>query len=48
MEDEKITISDELLENVSVDNLIDLKVEVDELVSELDDIIENCNYALNS
>ena len=48
MNEEKLNISQQLIDNLSVDNLIDLKVEVDDLVSKLDDMIETCNSALNS
>lgn len=48
MNEEKLNISQELIDNLSVDNLVNLKVEVDELVSELDDIVETCDAALNS
>ncbi len=48
MENEILNISDELLDNISVDNLTDLKIEVDEINAKLDDIISRCNSALNS
>ncbi len=48
MDNEKLKISDELLDNLSVDNLIDLKVEVDDMVSEIDRLIEKCDATLNS
>ena len=47
MDNEKNMISDELIESLSIDDLADLKVEVDNIVSELDNIIEDCNTALN-
>lgn len=47
MENEKKEISNDLIESLSIDNLVDLKVEVDNIVSELDNIIEDCNIALN-
>lgn len=48
MEENKIKLSEELLQNISVENLADLKVEVDNLVSDLKDIAEDCNRTLNS
>ena len=47
MEENKFNISDELLENLSVENLVDLKIEVDELSRKLEDILETCDEALN-
>ena len=48
MEEGTLNVSKELLDNLSVDQLIDLKEEVDDLVSELDEVIETCDSALNS
>lgn len=48
MEDEKLNISQEVLENLPIEELADLKVEVDDLVSKTDEIIEICDEALNS
>ena len=48
MEEGTLNVSKELLDNLSVDQLIDLKEEVDDLVSELDEVIEDCNSALNA
>lgn len=48
MENEKIDISQELIDNLSVDNLIDLKIEVDDMISKVDELIEKCESTLNS
>ncbi len=48
MDNEKLNISDELLDNLSVDNLVDLKIEVDDMVSKIDRLIEKCDTTLNS
>lgn len=47
MEENKIIITDELLRNLSVDKLVSLKVEIDNLVNRLDNIEEACNNALD-
>ena len=47
MEENKFNISDELLEKLSVEKLVDLKIEVDELSRKLEDILETCDEALN-
>ena len=44
----KINISDELLESLSMEELVDLKVEVDDLVERLDRVIADCDEAINS
>lgn len=48
MENENLNISKEMLDNLSVEELADLKVEVDDLVAEADSIIELCDETLNS
>lgn len=40
--------SDRLLENLSIDEIAELKVEIDDLINQLDNILETCNIALNS
>ncbi len=40
--------SDKLLENLSIDEIAELKVEIDDLINQLDNILETCNIALNS
>ena len=46
MEDSKIVITEELLQSLSIDKLVNLKVQIDNLVSRLDNIEEVCNKAL--
>lgn len=48
MEEGTLNVSKELLNSLSVEQIIDLKEEVDDLVSELDKVIETCDSALNS
>lgn len=43
MEKKKLEISDELLQSLSIDEIAELKVEVDDLLNKLDSILENCN-----
>lgn len=48
MQNKKLEISDELLQNLSIDEIAELKVEVDDLLSKLDNILDTCSVALNS
>lgn len=48
MEEKTLDISKEALNNLSIEELAELKVEVEELIIELDRIIETCNETLNS
>ena len=48
MDEKEIKLSDELLENISMEDLAQLKVEVDDLVNDLKDISAECDEALNS
>lgn len=50
MEEEKdiLNISQEMLDNLSMEEIADLKVEVDDLLKRLDNILETCDTALNS
>ena len=41
-------LSDEQLKKLSLDQLVDLKVELDDLVERINDLINDCNEALNS
>lgn len=47
MEANKLNISDELLQNLSIEEIVDLKVEVDDLMDKIDSIMENCKEVLN-
>lgn len=47
--DKKTTkILDKSLEKLSINEIVELKVEIDDLISKLDNILETCNIALNS
>lgn len=48
MKKEKLEISDKLLKNLSIDEIAELKVEVDDLLIKIDNILNTCNVALNS
>lgn len=48
MDDEKIEVSDEVLENISPEELIDLKIEIDDLISKLNNIGKLCDETLKS
>lgn len=48
MEENEIKISKEVLENISVEDLADLKVEVEELVNDLQGLVDECEDAINS
>ncbi len=47
MENNELKITDELLQNLSVDDIVDLKLEIEELLSEIDEIVQSCNEVLN-
>lgn len=48
MKKESLKVSDELLRNLSIEQIADLKVDADELLDKLDTILEICDEALNS
>lgn len=48
MENEKLNISQEMLDNLSIEQLADLKIEAEELLLKLEEVIETSNAALNS
>lgn len=43
-----INITDEELEELSLEELADLKIELDELRSKVDDMLETCDDILNN
>ncbi len=47
MEENMLNISKEQLEELSVEELVDLKVEVDDLMNKIDNILATCEEALN-
>ena len=48
MDKNMLNISEELLQNLSVEEIAELKIEVEDLLNKLDNILETCNEALNS
>ncbi len=48
MEENKLNISEETLQNLTIDEIAELKVEVEDLLGKLDNILETCDEALNS
>lgn len=48
MDEINLDISDEVLKSLSVEQLTDLKIEVDELLGRIDNLIEDCDEVLNS
>ena len=47
MEENMLNISNEQLEKLSIEELADLKVEVDDLMNKIDNILATCEEALN-
>lgn len=47
MEENMLNISKEQLEKLSIEELVDLKVEVDDLMNKINNILETCEEALN-
>ena len=47
MEENMLNISKEQLEKLSIEELADLKVEVDDLMNKIDNIWATCEEALN-
>ncbi len=43
-----LDISDEALKSLSMEQLADLKIEVDSLLTRIDSLIEDCDEVLNS
>lgn len=48
MEEKTLNITKEELDNLSIEQLADLKVEVDELLQKIDNLLEECDETLNS
>jgi hypothetical protein len=46
--DEKVELTKEMVDKLSVEELAELKVEVDNLVNNIDDAIAECEDAINS
>lgn len=48
MDENLLDITDEQLEGLSVDELVDLKVDLEDLIDKIDDLIEDCDEVINS
>lgn len=48
MEEKTLHISKEVIDNLSIEQLVDLKLDVEELVEELDNLIEMCDEEIDS
>lgn len=48
MEENMLNISKEQLEKLSIEELVDLKVEVDDLMNKINNTLKECEEALNS
>lgn len=42
-----LNVSDEMLQNLSLEEIADLKIEVDDLLNKIDNVLEICNSTLN-
>lgn len=47
-EDNKEILTDEEINSLSIDELAELKVELEDTISKIDSLIDQCNDALNS
>ena len=47
MEEKELKVTDELLQNLSVDDIVDLKIETEDLLEKIDEVLENCNKTLS-
>lgn len=48
MENEKLDLSQEDLAELSVEELVEIKVEIDDLLSQTEAMIQECDRVLNS
>ena len=48
MNNDEIKISDEVLKNISVEELVDLKIEIDDIIAKFNNIEEMCDETINS
>ena len=48
MDENMIDISKEQLEGLSAEELVDLKVDLEDLIDRINDLIEECDEAINS
>lgn len=47
MQDEELELSEELLNDLSVDEISELKVEVDDILNTIEGTLDNCNESSN-
>lgn len=48
MDKKRLDVSEELLQNLPLEDFVELKIEVDGLINKIDDILEICETSLNS
>lgn len=48
MNKKELNISNELIQNMSIEDISELKVEMDDLLTKLDNILETCDKSLNT
>ena len=48
MNKKELNISNELIQNMSIEDISELKVEMDDLFTTLDNILQTCDKALNT
>ena len=48
MDENMLNISDEQLDGLSAEELVDLKVELEDLMDKIDNLIEDCDEVINS
>ena len=48
MDENLLDITNEQLEGLSVDELVDLKVDLEDLIDRVNDLIEDCDEVINS
>lgn len=48
MEENKVRVTQEDLEELTIEELVDLKVEAENLIEDIDELIEKCDELINS
>ena len=48
MDKKRLDVSEELLQNLPLEDFVEFKIEVDDLINKIDDILEICETSLNS
>lgn len=46
--EKKLEFSDEVLDKLTTEELVDLKIEVDDLLARIDNLLEDCEETINS